>query len=117
MKLRISKKTLAQFTSDVAQTIRQMSEDYGVKSFTFEIKPQGSSIYHAEGSRYAYCHAGDALRLEMAAEHNLGASGVRHEIGSKVQPPAGTTVIEVWYLSGFGMAVTHITEPALRAAN
>ena len=113
MKHRICKKTLDAIPREVADQIRSLGKQYSLKSFTIETKPYGHEIYHAEGSKYHYVYKGDSTHVEMVAEHNIGASNVRHEIGTRVKPPTGTTVIEIWYYSGFGMHVTNITDPAL----
>jgi hypothetical protein len=116
MKHRISKKALSQMPADVAEMIRVVGADYGIKSFEYEQKPAGYTVYHAEGARYYYVYAGDTLKVEMVSESTVGASGVRHEIGAKVQPPTGTTVITVSYYRDYYMSVVNISESALSAA-
>ena len=116
MKHRISKKTLSQMPTEIAEQIRQIGEHYGVKSFTFQNVAAGHKVYHAEGSRYTYIYGQDTMKVEMVAEHNLGAADVRHEIGAQVAIPAGTTVIEVWYMGGFGMHVVNAGNLALPEA-
>ena len=115
MKHRIGKKTLSQMPQEVARQIAELSEHYGVKSFTFQNVAAWHKVYHAEGSRYTYIYGQDTMRVEMAAEHNLGASGVRHEIGAQVAIPEGTTVIEIWYYAGFGMNVINAGNLALNS--
>jgi hypothetical protein len=116
MKYRISKKTMSQMPCEVAEQIQSIAADFGIKKFSYDIKPQGYKVWHAEGSRYFYVYGNRSMSVEMASEANVGAMGVRSEIGAEVQPPAGTTVIEVWYYAGFGMSVVNIGEPALKAA-
>lgn len=115
MKHRISKKTLSQMPQEIAEQVESLGKHYGVKSFTFQNVAAGHKVYHAEGSKYTYIYGQDTMRVEMVAEHNLGASGVRHEIGAQIAIPEGTTVIEIWYLSGFGMHVMNAGNLALNS--
>jgi hypothetical protein len=90
-KYRISKKTLSQMPAEVAEHIKAIGDDYGIKSFYFNSVAAGHSIYHAEGGKYTYIYGNDTLRMEMVSENSLGASGMRHEIGARVSIPSGTT--------------------------
>ena len=112
-KHRISKKTLSQMPQEVAEYIKSIGDDYGIKSFNFKSVAAGHSIYHAEGGKYTYIYGKDTMKLEMVSENSLGASGVRHEIGARVAIPSGTTVIEVLYYSGFYMNVYNAGDLAL----
>lgn len=115
MKYRISKVKLATMPKEVADQIERLGKEYGIKSFTYESKPEGSKIYASEGSRFTFIYGKEVKSVEIVASHNVGAANVSYAINSKITPLVGTTVIEIWYYSGFGMKVVNIGERALNA--
>lgn len=107
-KIRISKKLATEIPAEVYAAIVAAADHTNIKSFSYEQKPT-HKIYAGEGERYTVIYMGQAMSVEMVAEHNLGAANVRHEIGSVVNVPAGTVVIRVGYYGRYYMDVVNVT--------
>lgn len=113
-KTRISKKLYKSLPEDVAATLRGVVARHPtIKSLRLVNEPEGYKVYHSEGDEYTYHYAGQEMTLQMASEHTLGASGVRHEIGQESTAlPAGTVVFRVWYagIDGYQLTVYAVGE-------
>jgi hypothetical protein len=112
---RISKKTLSGLPGAVAVAVQEMAADYGIKSFTFQSKPEGYEHYTAEGYSYRFVYGEQAMGFAVVSQDTIGATGVRHEIGYTRALPAGTFEIAVGYYSGYHMTVTAVGHRAIAA--
>lgn len=96
--------------ASVRDVIRKHAGEYG-KSFTLRFESEGKKFYGYEGVRISVIRGDEVRSVEMVAEHNIGASGVHHGIGSSFEPKAGAWVIESrLFLGQMFVDVTHINE-------
>jgi hypothetical protein len=106
--IRISKggKFAKMFPDPVADKIRRVAQDYGIKSFDHESTVPSKKFYVGEGDRYTGIFAdGQSAGFEVVSEHNLGASGLSHAIGEQFQMPGGTYLVRVYYYTKYFMNV------------
>lgn len=107
-KIRVSKKSMAAFPSEVSEAIKTLADDYQIKSFSFKSVTADTKFYAGEGHRYTVITGENKSSVEMVAEHNFGASGVSYNIGSEFKVPVGSFVIRISYYTKFWMDVTNV---------
>jgi hypothetical protein len=112
-KTRISKKSLAEFPAPVAEAIKNISDDYGIASMTYEPKPEGYGYYIGEGDRVQVVMNDRSKSIQTVSESTLGAAGLFHGIGTKVTAPAGAFILVVSYYTKYFLTVYNIGLPAL----
>lgn len=115
MKHRISQKLLTQLPAAVAGAIRDAADRHGIKSLTHVARPAGFAYIAGEGERITAVYRGEAMCVEMVAEHTVGASGVRHEIGARIPLPVGAVLVVVGYMSGYYLTLYTVGDAALPA--
>lgn len=121
MKVRISKKLLKELPEAVGHQLLTLEDRYRtIKSVTIELRPAPFKLWLAEDSRYWHARAVDGEYvvsdgIQMVAEHNVGASGLRHEIGAEIPLQVGDFVFEVYYAgtAGYQLAMINVVEPQL----
>lgn len=116
IRLRISKKILAELPPIVAEKLSTIAKRYRRATFDYYQIPAGSSLYHEEGARYWYIYGDNVTYREMASEFTMGMSAGTHDaIGARVAFPAGTTIICVSYFSKYLVSLYNFCEvpPAL----
>lgn len=108
---RVSKKLLSQYPTPVADRIKEIADDFDVKSVAEYTVSSDFKFYVGEGDRfYGLVADGREASFEVVANHNLGAANVSHKIGSKFSMPAGTFLIRVHYYTRYWMDVYRIEE-------
>lgn len=112
---RIARPFLSALPAEVAAAVADLASDYGIKSARVVSRAAGYRHYLAEGERVTVVYGGQALDVEMASEANVGAAGLRHEIGHEQAMPAGTWIVSVNYYAGYYMTVYNVGLPALAA--
>ncbi len=108
MSIRISKKLLSTLPKIVADEIKRLADDYGIKSLTYKHEAAPYRLYLGEGDRITLIRGEQVGSLEMVAEHNIGAAGVSHQIGDSFNVPVGTTIIRISYYAKFWMDVVNV---------
>lgn len=112
---RISKRSMTELPKQVAQAVQEMAAEYGIKSFTFQSKPEGYKHYTAEGHSYRFVYGDAAMGFEVVSQNTIGATGVQYGIGYERPLPAGTFEISVGYYAGYYMTVTAVGYRAIGA--
>lgn len=113
--IRISKKSLAALPQRVAETVQDMAARFpNVKSFRLYREPEGYTFYAREGCTYRIVRGDEAIGFEMVAQHNLGGSGMSHDIGYTREMPAGTWIVAMSDgYGGYSMSITNVGYRAL----
>lgn len=112
--LKGSGKVAAALPAEVKTAVIDMAGPY-VKSFNLIAVQEGWKCFAGEGDRIAIVYGEQAARVEMAAEHNVGASGLSYDIGAAVIPPVGAFIIRVSYYGGYIMNVYNVQPKAVQA--
>lgn len=115
LKTRISQKALGAFPQTVSSAIRALADDYQIKSLTFITVDPAHSWWVGEGERYTLIYGEEIRSAEVVAEHNLGAAGVVHAIGTTFTAPVGAWVLRISYygkffLDAYNVQSTQLTE-------
>lgn len=106
--IRVSKKSLAAFPTEVSEAIKFLADDYQIKSFSFKSVTADTKFYAGEGHRYTVITGEKQSSVEMVAEHNFGASGVSYNIGQEFTVPVGSFVLKISYYTKFWLDVTNV---------
>lgn len=114
-KVRISKKSLAAFPAEVSERIAAIAESYRISSMRFNRESEGFYYIAGEGERIEAVYGKNRKAVEMVSENSLGASGVNHSIGARLDLPVGSFLIVVSYYTRYFMSVYNIVPAAIAA--
>ena len=107
-KTRISKRALSAFPEPVSAAIQAYADDLNLKSLTFIVVDPAHSWWVGEGERYTLIYGEEQQAAEVVAEHNIGAAGVIHAIGTTFTAPVGAWVLQVYYYGKFFLNVYNV---------
>ena len=108
-KIRISKKMKEIFPPCVLHKIKELGEEYNIKSLNLEKTDEGKAFFVAEGDRYfGIGPDGRTASFEVVTNNTVGAANVSHRIGEQFKMPAGSYLLNVWYYSGYYLTVYQI---------
>lgn len=110
MRIRISKKTLAEFPLEVSSKLLELAKEYNTWTVDFNFQPGNHQFYTREGSRYVAIKGAALADAQVVSESSLGGSGMSHNIGGLFNMPVGSWLIEVWYYTRFGFTMTNVLD-------
>ena len=115
VKKRIAKPLLSQLPQNVAEKVRELAEDYHIRSATLLTYPEGYKIYAGEGDRFVVFLGEEMQSVEMVHSSTVGAAGLCYDIGSTATPPAGVWIIRIHYYTKYWMDIVNIVHKELEA--
>ena len=125
-KVRIGKALLKSLPAPIAAKITALQGRYGtIKSVRMVVEQAPAQLFLDEDCRYWHArHNAEkgayvvSEGIQMAGEHNLGAAGLRREIGARIPLAVGDFVFEVFYAGsdGYQLRLINIVEGALPTA-
>ena len=114
MKVRLSKRLQGELPGNVWDVVQREAQERRIVTISLTTRPEGTKFYAQEGGSTTVVYGERTSKsVEMVAEHNLGAAGLAHDIGSEIAPPVGAWVIQTYYYNRYCMEVTNITARAL----
>lgn len=113
-RVQVSKKFFASVPSLVAEKVKFLAENYGIKSLTLDTITEGYQYSAGEGQKVVVVYGNESRGVEMVSQNSLGAAGVCHDIGARTPPlPAGAWLIVISYYTKYWMTVSNVVPKRL----
>ena len=97
------------FPESVSTKIREVAQDFGIKSTNVINSNQNKLFYNREGSSYTgITKDGNAVSFNVVSSNTVGGSGMSHKIGSEFTMPPYSYLIEIDFYTKYIMSVYKI---------
>lgn len=117
VKKRIANPLLSQLPPLVAKKVKELAEDYSIKSATLLTYPERWKMHAGEGERFVVFLGEEMQSVEMVHSNTVGAAGLCYDIGSTAVPPAGAWIIRIHYYTRYWMDIVNIVHKELISSN
>jgi hypothetical protein len=113
VKVRVSKQLLTTLPAAVSLAVQRARQDFGCASVTVVMVTPSYRFYAGEGERWFLFHGERSLAVEMAAEHNMGASDLHYGIGQTWTAEPGAFLLRIHYYGKFYATLFNVQHESL----